>query len=242
MNSLLFLPGEVGENSEFSISDERYKEIIDKHDLRIGAIIPYSILHGIRGKVEVILLDEEKISFKIVEKYPPILREPTHLVVAISRPQIMKRIFLNATLLGVESINFVKTDLSEKNYLSSKELQPQQYMEQIYLALQQGCDSIPPRVSICKSVNEALEKNSDGVKLFCHIKEETSLILHTGITPEIPITVAVGPENGWSTREISTFKDRGFLGISLGPRVLRVDVAISSILAQISLVRDFRKV
>lgn len=39
------------------------------------------------------------------------------------------------------------------------------------------------------------------------------------------ITVAVGPEGGWSPRDRGTLQSNGFTGIRLGPRVLRTETA-----------------
>lgn len=43
--------------------------------------------------------------------------------------------------------------------------------------------------------------------------------------PGAAITVAVGPEGGWSPRDRGTLQSNGFTGIRLGPRVLRTETA-----------------
>lgn len=51
------------------------------------------------------------------------------------------------------------------------------------------------------------------------------------------VLLAVGPEGGWIEREIETFLELGFLAVSAMDRVLRVDTAVSALLAQIALLR-----
>ncbi|CBA16695.1 16S rRNA (uracil(1498)-N(3))-methyltransferase [Xanthomonas albilineans] len=39
------------------------------------------------------------------------------------------------------------------------------------------------------------------------------------------ITIAIGPEGGWSPRDRTTLESAGFLGLRLGPRILRTETA-----------------
>jgi 16S rRNA (uracil1498-N3)-methyltransferase len=45
------------------------------------------------------------------------------------------------------------------------------------------------------------------------------------------ITLAVGPEGGWSAAEIALFTRAGWHSASLGPRILRVETAVIAALA-----------
>lgn len=53
-----------------------------------------------------------------------------------------------------------------------------------------------------------------------------------------PITLAIGPEGGWTTAEITAAVDAGFQTVSLGPRILRAVTAPLAALALIAAVRD----
>jgi conserved hypothetical protein TIGR00046 len=39
------------------------------------------------------------------------------------------------------------------------------------------------------------------------------------------ILIAVGPEGGWSARDLQALDGAGFIGIRLGPRILRTETA-----------------
>ena len=39
------------------------------------------------------------------------------------------------------------------------------------------------------------------------------------------IAIAIGPEGGWSPRDLATLEGAGFTGLQLGPRVLRTETA-----------------
>jgi RsmE family RNA methyltransferase len=45
------------------------------------------------------------------------------------------------------------------------------------------------------------------------------------------ILLAIGPEGGWTDREIELLEEKGFSSISLGQRILRTDTATIALLA-----------
>ena len=53
------------------------------------------------------------------------------------------------------------------------------------------------------------------------------------IPPSIKILILIGPEGGFSKQEVQEAKDNGFISVSLGKRILRVETAAIAILAQI---------
>ena len=47
-----------------------------------------------------------------------------------------------------------------------------------------------------------------------------------------PTVVAIGPEGGWIERELDSFRREGFEEISLGSRPLRVETAVTALIAR----------
>jgi 16S rRNA (uracil1498-N3)-methyltransferase len=43
--------------------------------------------------------------------------------------------------------------------------------------------------------------------------------------PADGLVLAIGPEGGWSARDLATLRENGFEGLRLGPRVLRTETA-----------------
>ena len=48
-----------------------------------------------------------------------------------------------------------------------------------------------------------------------------------------PVTLAIGPDGGWVPFEVDLLERAGFTPVSLGARVLRVEVAVSYVLGRI---------
>ena len=49
--------------------------------------------------------------------------------------------------------------------------------------------------------------------------------------------IAIGPESGWSEKEVEQFTELGFRRFSLGERIFRVETALTYLLGQIDLIR-----
>ena len=50
-----------------------------------------------------------------------------------------------------------------------------------------------------------------------------------------PTLIAIGPEGGLLPREVNRFLDKGFQAVNLGPRLLRVETAVSAVLGRLSI-------
>lgn len=53
-----------------------------------------------------------------------------------------------------------------------------------------------------------------------------AIVAREGIATEEHVVLAIGPEAGWSEREVSVFEEMGFQRVGLGERVLRSETAI----------------
>ena len=47
------------------------------------------------------------------------------------------------------------------------------------------------------------------------------------------MTLVIGPEGGWIAPEVESLERIGFAGVSLGPRILRVETAVAAALSRI---------
>ena len=52
------------------------------------------------------------------------------------------------------------------------------------------------------------------------------------------ITLAIGPEGGWSSRDIESLAATGFTNLTFGPRIMRTETAAPALLAAIGSLID----
>lgn len=74
-----------------------------------------------------------------------------------------------------------------------------------------------PRIEWAESLAEVLKREPA-----CWVLSESEKATGRLRAAETPVTLVVGPEGGWAPRELESIGDRG---VTLGPRVLRVDHA-----------------
>ncbi len=100
-------------------------------------------------------------------------------------------------------------------------------------ALQQSGATRPPVITEPTPLS-AIESREDGCDLFFHVDREMGVSLH-GMLAEAPrtVNVLVGPEGGFSKREITFILDSGFSPVCLGDTVLRVETAAVAVISAV---------
>ena len=92
-----------------------------------------------------------------------------------------------------------------------------------------------PQVSAPVSGEELLRAEGDGTRLL--LSAAAALRVPQMARPEGPVLVLVGPEGGLAEEEQQRALAAGFIGVRLGPRVLRTETA--AIAALVLLQREF---
>ena len=62
--------------------------------------------------------------------------------------------------------------------------------------------------------------------------------LQSQLTPALPVTLAVGPEGGWTSTEIATALAHRYVAVSLGPAILRAVTAPITALSLVTAARE----
>lgn len=246
MNSLVVLPEELQDKNTALISGDRAKYILKYHDLKEEITIPVTLFGGKRGTTRVVRIEPDKIELELALTLSPLVRSPTSLIVAIPRPQSVKKVVQLASMLGVEELLFISSARVVKSYLQSKSLEDENLFIEVIKGLEQSGDSIAPKINIYRSwraaqvgIQELISRKgvSDSLRLIASTKATSSstlaAIARTQLAPHT--LFAVGPESGWSEHELEAFLKMGFESITLGPRVLRVEIACCYLLGQIDL-------
>ena len=102
---------------------------------------------------------------------------------------------------------------------------------------QSGRDTIPEIGDVRKLddwLKEVTELKDDWLFLFCWELEKTTTVREVlSAHRDSNIVVLIGPEGGFSEREVLAIKIAGGISASLGSRILKTDTAAISVLAMI---------
>jgi len=117
----------------------------------------------------------------------------------------------------------------------------QRFTKIIKEASEQSQRNKQPNITTVKTISELLTISKDYNKKIFPYEEEaktTDYQSFGGIVSQFKkdekILVCIGPEGGFSEREVELLKDHNFLPVRIGPRILRTETAALYVLASIS--------
>ena len=234
MNSLLILENELVADNKAVISGKRKDYLIDRHQIKAGLTLRGGLRNALLGKVTIEKLSAKEIEISLdLSKAPP-QRLAIDLIVAVPRPQAVKRLLYFAAISGLRSLSFIRTERVHKSYLSSKALSQEGIEQKLIEGLEQAVDTVMPEVKVIPFFKEFLASlgSFDPLKeqrlLCCTVNTAMSLDGLLGDQQISSYKLAIGPELGWNQFEIASLSAAGFKQLSLGERIFPVDLAATT--------------
>jgi 16S rRNA (uracil1498-N3)-methyltransferase len=220
MNLLLLFPEDFVSHSRARVSGRRLEEIerIGSAQLRVG------VIDGRIGTASVVGPGELEVTLDS-DPPPPL---PLTLVLALPRPKVLGRVIAAATSLGIKRIFLINAWRVEKSYWKTPKLQ--RLRDHAILGLEQARDTVMPQIETYRFFRSFVEELKP---------EGLALVAHPGAADPCPrgvqqsVTLAIGPEGGFIGEEIASFERIGFRAVSFGPRVLRVETAVSALVGRL---------
>lgn len=189
-----------------------------------GDVLRVGRLGGSVGTGEVLALDETRLVLRCELREPPPPRPGIDLLLALPRPKALRKVLPLAASLGVDRIVLVNAARVEKSYFDSRALS--QVEDLLALGLEQARDTVAPQVLVRDRFRPFVEDELDAIfpagrRLLAHPAADAS-----AAPAAARLVLAIGPEGGWVRFELDLLEARGFTPFSLGPRPLRVEVAL----------------
>ena len=106
----------------------------------------------------------------------------------------------------------------------------------VELGLEQACDTLRPTLELRERLKPFVEDElaswapADAVRLIPHPHATAPL---RPVPASQHVVLAIGPDGGWVPFELELFSKHGFAPVSLGPRVLRGEVAVPAVLGAV---------
>jgi len=235
VNLLLLVPGDIRDDGTALLTGRRHEHAREVLHVLAGETLRVGVRGGKCGTGEVLADSAEGLRLKLTLDADPPTRAGVSLVLAIPRPKALRRIIPAVASLGVDRIVLVNAARVEKSFFDSKVLDPAFLDGLVDLGLEQARDTRPPAIEIRERFRPFVEDELDGwagasVRLVPHPAARVAM---PRIEANQPVTLAIGPDGGWVTFEVDLLERCGFAPVSLGPRILRVEVAVSYVLGRI---------
>jgi RsmE family RNA methyltransferase len=234
MNLILLFP------SDFTIpwrkvllTGRRQAHVLEIHRASAGDALVVGVENGKVGQGRITRLTRDELEMDVVLEVDPPAKVPVVLCVAMMRPIVFKRVLQTAVTMGVEAVHVFHSKQVEKSFWQSTALKVDEVREQIILGLEQAKDTVLPEVRIHKRFKPFVEdvlpdllEGRQGV-----VADPSGGALKVTAKPKVLI---IGPEGGFIPYELERFQSVGCEVIGLGPRILKVETAVSALLSRFS--------
>jgi RsmE family RNA methyltransferase len=201
--------------------------------LKAGDTLKVGVRDGQRYLTEVQSITAQQIMLRPIQAENVPNKVPVHLILALPRPKVLRRMIMDAVTLGVERISLIHSYRVDKSYWQSPFLQ--QLDDYVTLGLEQAGDTIVPEIQLYKRFKPFVED----VLPTLITEQRPAYVAHPYAEQSMPHAIAhgcnliVGPEGGFIPYEIDLLKKNGCQAMSLGNRILRTETAVSNILGRL---------
>ncbi len=222
----LYQPTALTVGDEISLSPTNSHHLITVLRTKVGRTL--TVFNGEGGEYTATLLqiDKRKNATISIDEFHAVDREsPLHITLAqsLAKPDRMDYCIQKAVELGVHAIELLITENTQIKFNAQRWGKKQQHWQQTIISASQqsGRQSIPP-LSAPQPFATWIAQQRELIYLLAPEGEEKL----SAISPKKKrLTLAVGPESGFSAHEIKAAKAHCAIILGMGPRILRTETA-----------------
>lgn len=219
----LFYNPEINtETKTFFFSKEESKHIIKVMRKKGSDILFVTNGLGYLFKTEIVLASDTKctvniVSFEKAEKP----KYELHLAVAPTKMNDRYEWFLEkATEIGITEITPLICDHSERKYIKTD-----RFDKILQSAMKQSLHYYLPKLNEPIAFKDFIKTKNSSKKLIAHCEETDKKSLKSVVKANENITILIGPEGDFSTKEISLAIENDYIPVMLGNTRLRTETA-----------------
>ncbi|MDX2481290.1 MAG: 16S rRNA (uracil(1498)-N(3))-methyltransferase [Desulfuromusa sp.] len=235
MNLILLHENDFVGKDRVALRGRRREHILSIQRAAVGDTLRVGKLDGLIGTGKVVSLDGQELEMEVqLDQHPPSPLSVT-LLLALPRPKMLKRILQGISSLGVKQIYLINSYRVDKSFWGSPLLQLERLNEQLFLGLEQARDTVLPHIYLRPRFKPFIEDELPDIA-----KDTVAYVAHPGSETACPqgisqaVTLAIGPEGGFIPYEVEKLQSCGFIPISLGDRILRVETAVPVLLSRLT--------
>jgi len=234
VNLLLLFAQDFISPNRVRLTDCRLQHLLSVKKIKVNERLTVGLVNDRIGWGTVIAVDDRQIELSVLLHKEPVRPLPVHLILALPRPKMLKRILQTISAMGVKHISLIHSAKVEKSYWQTPWLLQDKMQQHLILGLEQAKDTIMPEVSCYQRFKPFVED-----VLPTLIQGSRAIIAHPGrgdiclADSQQAVTLAIGPEGGFVDYEVDKFEQAGFSSCHLGERILRVENAIPVLLGRL---------
>jgi RsmE family RNA methyltransferase len=224
MNLLLLLPEELRPDGIAELTGRRLVHAREVLRAGEGDALRVGVVGGRIGTGQILRLDDRALVLRFEAREEPPPRAGVDLLLALPRPKALRKVLPAVASLGVDRVVLLNAARVEKSFWGASALAEARAL--MLLGLEQARDTRLPELLVRERFRPFVEDELDGL-----VGSVSRLLAHPHAPalagrPVDRFALAIGPEGGWVPFELDLLKTYGFTPFSLGPRPLRVEVAV----------------
>ena len=234
MNLILLFDDDFLDDAHVRLHGRRLQHVTSVHRAAVGDTLTVGRMNGSAGRGVVTRLDGEALEMRVTLDASPPPPLPVTLVLALPRPKVLNRVLAGVSSMGVKRIFLINSWRVEKSYWKSPRTSEENLLMQRILGLEQARDTMLPTIEQRRFFRRFVEDELPAIAA-----NTLALVAHPNAARECPrqvaqpVTLAIGPEGGFIAEEVASLERAGFTRVSLGERVLRVETAVTALIARL---------
>ena len=186
------------------------------------------------GRIETVTRDA--VDFSLIEELAaPRAGVKTTLLLAVVKFDAFEWALEKAAELGVEAIVPLAATRSEKSLLAAAGKRAERWKKILLEASQQSRRVALPELRAVGKPETAFRAHHEGLRIFLSEAAEARPLREVLLGEKAErVTLAIGPEGGWTEEERAAAIAAGFQDASLGSLILRTETAVIAALANIN--------
>jgi 16S rRNA (uracil1498-N3)-methyltransferase len=234
--NLILLQGAdfIEETGRVRLAGRRLRHIREVHRAGVGDELCVGLAGGHIGTGTVVSANETAVEMdvRLFQRPPELL--PVTLVLALPRPKVLRRVLIGAASMGVKKIILINSFKVEKSYWQSPVLRADSVERQLVLGLEQARDTVMPEVALRHLFKPFVEDELPAImRGTLPLLADPAAQVPCPRAARGPVTLAVGPEGGFTAYEVDKLISCGFSAVTVGTRILRVETVVPVLLARL---------
>ncbi|TDP01111.1 16S rRNA (uracil(1498)-N(3))-methyltransferase [Marinomonas balearica] len=233
MNLILLREEQKQTPTQYKLTESQMKHVTQVLRKADGERIRVGVVNGNIGDA-IFDLPSGLVNIVHLDALPP-KSLPLTLVLALPRPNMLKRTLTNITAMGVKNVYLIHSSKVEKSYWQSPVLKPESIENFVFEGLEQAKDTVIPTITFCPRFKPFVEDifptlmTPDVLGLLAHPYNAKAC----PIDLKQPSILAIGPEGGWSEYEVGKWQEAGVETVQMGDRILKVETAVPVLLSRL---------
>jgi 16S rRNA (uracil1498-N3)-methyltransferase len=193
------------------------------------------VANGFLHRAEITALSDQEVLFTLHEELEADAALPIHLLLAVFKFDHFEWAVEKATELGIARITPILARRTEKHLALAAPKRAGRWRRIALEAAKQSRRTDIPEILEPTPLAAALKAETASTRILLSETEQT-LTLTASLSSQLithnsQLSLAIGPEGGWTPEEMSLFTTHAWTHVTLGPRILRAETAAIAAIA-----------